>query len=189
MATQTRSWRPNNRQIVGTTLIALLAIAGGWVMAASFSITNGATETGAGAYHGTALLTFWSETAAGVGGQPGALPTALSTTIGTPTVLAGAAANYAVNTPTAGDIVHYWKFAETTAAPINTEVEMQFSVSTGAVPTVTQVTVFIETQASAPGATITYTLYYDLGAASSGTITLNSVTEVSLQCASVGNCP
>jgi hypothetical protein len=189
MALQQHRWRPKNRQIIGATAIALLALTGGWVMAASFSITDGSTETGAGAYHGTALMTYFSETSVGVGSEPGTLPTALSVTVGTPTVLAAAAANYAVNTPTSGDIVHYWKFAETTAAPTSTEVELQFTISTGAVPAVTQATVFIETQATAPAATITYTIYYDLGSPATATITLNSVTEVSLQCTAVGTCP
>ena len=189
MAQSKQKWRPRNRQIVGATVIAILALAGSWVMAASFSISNGNTETGGGAYHGTALLGFWSETTVGVGSEPGVLPAVLSTTIGTPTVLAGAAANYAVNAPTANDIVHFWKFAETNAAPINTEIQMQFTISSGAVPTVTQVTVYVETQAVAPVGTITYTIYYDLGSPSSGTITLNSVTEVNLQCSAVGTCP
>lgn len=189
MARTEHHWRPKNRQIIGATVIALLALAGSWVMAASFAITNGNVETGGGAYHGTALLAFWSESSVGVGSQPGPLPTLLSTTIGAPTVLAGAAANYAINAPVAGDVVHFWKFAETTAAPVNTEVQIQFTVSSGAVPVVTQVTVYIETQAVAPGATITYTLYYDLGSPVAGTITLNSVTQVGLQCSAVGTCP
>ncbi len=158
-------------------------------MAASFQVTNSTTETGGGNYHATNSIAYWTETAVGVSTQPGTLPTALSTTVGTPTVLAAAATNYAVNTPTLNDLAHYWKFSEATTAPVSTEVELQFTVSTGVSPTITQVTVYVETQTTAPGAAITFTLFYDLGSAASGTITLNAVTEISQQCGSVGTCP
>ncbi|MCI4366053.1 MAG: hypothetical protein L3K10_08395 [Thermoplasmata archaeon] len=177
------------RHILGGTIVAMLIIAGSWVMAASFAIQNGTTETGSGAYHGTAAIAYWTETAVGVGTQPGVLPAVLSGTAGTPTVLAGAATNYAVNAPTLNDIAHFWKFSEATTAPINTEVELQLTISTGAVPVITAVIVYVETQAVAPGSAITFTLYYDLGSPSSGTITLNAVTQISQQCAAVGTCP
>jgi len=182
---------PNMRRrlVWGGTIVALLAITGGWVMAASFSITNGSTETGAGSYHGTTSLAWWSEASVGVGTQPGTLPTALSVTAATPTVLPAAGTNYAINTPTAGDVVHFWKFTEANTAPVSTELELQFTVSTGAGPTVTQVTVYVESQATAPATAQTFVLFYDLGSPSSGTITLNSVTEIGQQCASVGSCP
>ena len=182
---------PNLRRrlVWGGTIVALLAITGGWVLAANFTITLGNTETGAGAYHPTALLTWWSEASVGVGTQPGVLPTVLSTTVATPTVLAAAGTNYAINAPTAGDVVHFWKFTEATTAPVNTELELQFTISTGAVPTVTQVTVYIESQAAAPATAQTFVLFYDLGSVSSGTIVLNAVTEIGQQCAAVGTCP
>ncbi len=182
---------PNMRRrlVWGGTIVALLAISGGWVMASSFTITQGNTETGAGSYHTTSALAWWTEASVGVGTQPGTLPTALSTTAGTPTVLSAAGSNYAINTPTAGDVVHFWKFTEATSAPTSTELELQFTISTGAGPTVTQVTVYVESQATAPATAQTFVLFYDLGSPASGTITLNSVTEIGQQCASVGSCP
>ncbi len=179
----------NRRLVWGGTLVALLAISGGWVLAASFSINLGSTETGAGTYHPTALLTYWAEASVGVGIQPTPLPTALSTTVGAPTTLAAAGTNYGVNTATAGDVAHYWKFTEATTAPASTELELYFSVSTGAGPTITTVTVYIETQATIPATAQTFVVYFDLGSPSGGTITLNSVTEISQQCAAVGTCP
>ncbi|HYA58467.1 MAG TPA: hypothetical protein VEH57_08445 [Thermoplasmata archaeon] len=168
--------------------MALLAISCGWVVA-SFTISLGNTETGAGAYHPTAALTWWAEASVGVGTQPGVLPTVLSTTVGTPTVLAAAGTNYAINAPTAGDVVHFWKFTEANTAPVNTELELQFTVSTGVVPTVTQITVYIESQAADPATAQTFVLFYDLGSPATGTITLNSVTEIGQQCSAVGTCP
>jgi len=189
MSTTDRTRRLTRRTVWIATAVAMAAVIGGWTVAASFSVQNGNTETGGGAYHGTSALTYWTESSVGVGSQPSPLPTALSTTVATPTVLAAAAANYAVNAPTATDVVHFWKFTESAGAPVSTELELQFTVSTGAVPVITQVTAYVETQATSPGAAIVFVLYYDLGSPSAGTITLNSVTEISQGCTAVGTCP
>ncbi len=188
MALANRTKKLRRATIWAATALAMVAVVGGWAMA-SLTITQGANETGGGEYHGAAALTYWSESASGLATQPGTLPTAVSTTVTAPTVLAGAATNYAVNAAVAGDVAQYWKFTETTAAPVSTEVEIQFTVSTGATPTVTSVTVYIETQTAAPGAAIVFTLYYDLGSPATGTITLNSVTQIDQQCSAVGTCP
>jgi hypothetical protein len=182
------SLRLKRRHVIGGTIVALLVVGGGWVMAASFAVQQGATETGSGMYHGTAALTYWSEATAGVTTQSGT-PPVLSTTIGTPTVLPAAGTSYGVNAPTLNDITHYWKFTEAITAPINTEIEMQISVSTGVVPAVTTVVVYVETQAAIPATAQTFVLYYDLGSAATATITLNSVTQISEACTAVGTCP
>lgn len=183
-----KTLRLKTRHVISGTIVALLIIGGSWVMAASFAVTQGPVETGGGVYHGTAALTYWTESGAGVGTQA-ATPTLLSTTAGTPTVLPARGTSYAVNTPLVNDITHYWKFSEATTAPVSTEVELELSVSTGAVPVVTSVVVYVETQATAPGTTQTFVLYFDLGSPATATITLNSVTQVSLQCSAVGTCP
>jgi len=157
-------------------------------MAASFAVNQGAVETGSGAYHGTAALTYWTETTAGVTTQAGT-PAVLSAIMATPTVLPAAGISYGVNAPTLNDVTHFWKFTEATTSPVSTELELEFTVSSGAVPVITLVTVYIQTQAVIPGTAVTFTLFYDLGSASSGTITLNSVTEISQQCGAVGTCP
>jgi hypothetical protein len=187
-STTGKPYRLKPRHVLGGTIVALLIIGGSWVMAASFAITQGPTETGSGVYHGTAALTYWTETASAVATQTGT-PALLSTTVGTPTVLPAAGTSYSVNAPTVNDITHYWKFTEATTAPASTEVELQLSVSVGVVPSVATVIVYIETQATVPGTAQTFLLYYDLGSPASGTITLNSVTQVSEQCAAVGTCP
>lgn len=56
-------------------------------------------------------------------------------------------------------------------------------------PTVTTVTVYVETQATVPATAQTFTLYYDLGSPATATITLNSVTQLGEQCSAVGTCP
>jgi len=189
MPSTERTRRLSRRTVWIATALAMAAVIGGWTMAAAFTVTNGNTESGGGAFHGTTSLTYWSETSVGVGSEPSALPTVLSTTVATPTVLAGAASNYAVNTPAATDVVHFWKFTEGAGAPASTELELQFTVSTGAGPTITQVTSYVETQATSPAGALVFTIYYDLGSPATGTITLNSVTEISQSCTSVGTCP
>jgi hypothetical protein len=188
MTTTGKPHRLKPRHVIGGTIVALLVLGGSWVMAASFAVTQGPVETGSGVYHGTSALTYWTEASAGVTTQT-STPTLLSTTVGTPTVLPAAGTSYALNTPTVNDITHFWKFTETTAAPVSTEVELMISVNTGAVPTVTTVVVYIETQATIPGTAQSFILYYDLGSPATATITLNSVTQVSEQCAAVGTCP
>jgi len=183
---QTHKLKP--RHVIGGTIVALLVLSGSWVMAASFAVTQGPTETGSGVYHGTSSLTYWTEATAGVSTQA-ATPPLLSTTVGTPTVLPAAGTTYGINAPVVNDITHYWKFTEVTTAPANTEVELMIAVSTGVVPTVTSVIVYVETQAVIPGTAQTFVLYYDLGSPASATITLNSVTQVSQQCSAVGTCP
>ncbi len=83
---QTHKLKP--RHVIGGTIVALLVLSGSWVMAASFAVTQGPTETGSGVYHGTSSLTYWTEATAGVSTQA-ATPPVLSTTVGTPTVLPG----------------------------------------------------------------------------------------------------
>jgi hypothetical protein len=183
-----KTFRPKPRHVLGGTIVALLVLGGSWVMAASFAVTQGPGEVGSGVYHGTTALAYWTETTAGVTTQA-ATPATLSTTAASPTVLPAVGQSYAVNAPTVNDITHFWKFSEATSAPVSTEIEMEISVSTGVVPTVTTVVVYVETQATIPGTAQTFTLYYDLGSPATATITLNSVTQVSEQCASVGNCP
>jgi len=189
MQTTARNSRIGRRTVVLATALAMAAVLGGWAMAASLTISNGTAENGAGAYHATNGLTYFAESAVGLASQPNTAPTALSTTIGTPTVLAGAATTYAINTPTAGDLEHFWKFTEAAGAPASTELELVFTVSTGATPTVAAVTAFVETQATSPGGALVFTMNYDLGSAASGTIVLNSVMEISQSCTAVGTCP
>jgi len=183
----TQQARVTRRTLLGGTLIAMLLLTGGWVASAAFTVTQGTTETGGGSYHSTSAIAFWTETSVGVTTVPGVAPAVLSTAVTPPTTLAGTATTYAINTPTGGDLAHYWKFTESAGAAVNTEVELAFTVSTGA--GITAVTSYVETQATAPGAAIVFSLLYDLGSPSGGTITLNSVTEVSQQCSAVGTCP
>jgi hypothetical protein len=67
-------------------------------------------------------------------------------------------------------------------------VELQFWISTGAVPSTVHLTLYIETQSTPPGGPLLFALFYDLGNPAGGTLTLNNVMELSQQCPSIGTC-
>lgn len=189
MSSSNRTSRVSRKTIWIATALAMAAVIGGWAAAASLSITQGTTETGGGAYHGASQISYWTEASVGLAIQPTPLPGAVSTSPASPTQLAGVATNYAINTPLAGDVSHYWKFTEAAGAPATTYLELQFTVSTGGGPTVTSIIAYIWTQGSSPVSAITFAFYFDLGSPSSGTITLNSVTEITQVCAGLNVCP
>ncbi len=181
--------RFTRRTVYVATAFTLLAVVAGFGLAASFTVTQGPAINGGGEYHATNSIAWWTEASAGVAVIQTPVPATLSATAATPTVLAGAATSYAVLAATANDVGQYWKFTEATTATVNTELEIAFTVSTGATPVVTTSIVYVETQAAAPGAAITFTIFYDLGSPATATITLNSVSELSQQCSAVGTCP
>lgn len=173
------------------TSLMILAFGGGFAMAA-ITVSSGSSETAAGQYNGASALSFWalaSGQPVGLSSTPGTVPTQIASAVGSPTVLAAAGQSYMVNAGTAGDVAQFFKFTETTGAPVNTEVELVFTVSTGSSPSIATTTVYIETQSAAPGSAQTFTLYYDLGSAASSSVVVNSVQVVSQQCNAVGTCP
>lgn len=161
----------------------------GYSLAAALTITSGPSETGNGNFESTTSIPWWTQASVGLSSIPTSVPTALSTTVGSPTVLAATGQAYMINTGVANDVNHFFKFTEAATAVANTELELVFTVSTGAGPTVTIVTVYVETQSTIPGSAQTFTLDYDLGSAGSGSIVLNSVQQVSQTCSAVGTCP
>lgn len=181
--------RVSVKAIYLATALSLAAFVGGYAMAGSLTVSSGGTESANGNYETTSSISWWTQSTVGLAAFPSGSPTTLSATATGPTVLGPSAQNYGINAGTAGDVAHYFKMTESTTAPVSTELEIVFSVSTGASPTVTTVTVFLETQTAAPSTAVTYTLYYDLGSAASASIVLNSVQQISQQCSSVGSCP
>jgi hypothetical protein len=174
----------SGRLIVLGTIIAMVTLGIGYAIA-SVTITN-TSESAGGTYVGGQAITGWALAAnpTSVVTIPSGL-SAVSTTVGTPSVLAGASASYAVGTVTAGDIGQIVRFSETAGAPVSTEIEIAYTLVTGAGTTST--TAYVETQATA-GA-YTYTFYLDAGSATSATVTITSVTEIAQECSAVGTCP
>lgn len=175
------------RTVYVATAVALITFGAGYAFAA-ISVTNG-TLTGGGNYVGNAALAYWSLSAGNptaIGVVPSAVPGSVSVTVGTPTVLPATATSYMVNTGTAGDIAQVLKYTETTAAPLNTEIEVTITVSAASV---ISTTVYVETQATALGANTVFTFYVDVGSASAATVTVSYAEQISQVCSAVGTCP
>jgi hypothetical protein len=181
--------RVSVKAIYLATALSLAAFVGGYAMAGSLTVSSGGTEAGSGNYETTSSISWWTQSTVGLAAFPSGTITTLSATATGPTTLAATGQSYGINAGTAGDVAHYFKMTESSGAPTSTELEIVFSISTGATPTINTVTVFIESQGTAPSSAQTYTLYYDLGSAASASIVLNSVQQISQQCSSVGSCP
>lgn len=189
MADKKSRMRFPRKTVYVATAFALLVVVAGFGIAQTLTITQGIAEQGQGVYHGTNQIAWWTETDAGVSVLPTNPFGTLSTTVGTPTPLASTTTSYGINTQVGNDEAQFWKFTEDTTAVVNTELEIAFTVSTGSSPVVATDTVFVQTQTADPGTALTFSLFYDLGSASSGTIVLNSVTEITQQCSVPGTCP
>lgn len=168
--------------------LVLAVFASGYAVAAGLTIVNGTAENGSGVYHtATNSPPWWSESAVGFNLVPAGLTT-LSGSAAAPTRLAAASSSYAINGPTTSDVGHHWNFQETTAATVNTELELQFELATGGGGGYTLQTVFVETQTSAPGSTLTFTMWFDLGTGDSSP-RADNVQVIWLVCSAVGTCP
>ena len=181
--------RVSARAIYVVTALTIAAFVGGFAMAGSLTIFNGTPEAANGNYEATTNIAWWSQASVGLSATPSSTLTVLSSTVSSPTTLATSNQAYLANSGTAGDVAHFFKMSETSSAPINTELEIVFTISAGSTPVITTVTLFVETQSAAPSGTLTFTIYYDLGSASSASVVLNSVQQISQVCGSLGNCP
>lgn len=168
------------------TILLMVVFGSGYALAAGLTITNGAGENGSGVYHtATNAPVWWTESSVGVSNAPAGTVSVTGSTPAAPQVLAGAAATYGINAITVGDVAQFWKITEAAGATANSELEISFTVVTGAGSTV--VTVYMETQAAPPGSTV-FTFYDDVGSGSSGPV-INNVQVIWLQCSAVGTCP
>ena len=170
--------------LVAFVLIAVIALAA----ALTFRITL-STETVSGVQTPTHFLTNWQQTGSQAGNVPGFVPAILSANPAAPTRLPAGSARYMANAGVAGHIAVVWVFSETVGMAVNTEIELSFVAHYLVVATATavSVTLYIETQAAAIGATNTYTIYYDTGVAAG--ITYQSQFSLSQVCTAVGTCP
>ena len=175
--------RISGRLIGVATIVAMVTFGAGFALA-SLTVSNSTGSTGNGNYLSDSSLAYWGLSATNpttVGVAPSGGLTAVSTTLATPSQLNGGGGTlYSVGTVTTGDIVQILRFSETTSAPLSTEVEINFSISTGSGLTTT--TAYIETQASAPGSTLTYSFYLDAGSAASSSVMINYAIQISQQC-------
>jgi hypothetical protein len=159
-----------------------------WAAAAGIRIVP-STETWAGLQSPTEELNDWKETGAVLSVTPTPKPAALGTAAGAPTRLAAAAAGYLLDAGTAGDTALAWSFSEAVGLGTNLEIELDFTIhwTRGGTAEASTLTVYVETQATAIGAAVVFTFYFDAGAATG--ILFASEYALSQSCATVGACP
>jgi len=182
--------RPRPRGRYRTLLALAIAL---WALVAagtavSLEFTHSG-ETAAGSTNAGEFLTHFQQTGSAATTTPAPLPAVLSASAAAPTVLGGASTRYLVNAGVAGDQASDWTFTETVGIALNLEIELRFQVTyaVGAVTTTFAATAYVESQAAAPGATLTFTVYWDSGHATG--VVLQSELEVSQACPAVGTCP
>jgi hypothetical protein len=166
-------------------VVALFAIG---TVSAAFVIQN-STGAAGGVQNGSAFLAHWQQTGVVSSATPVPVPAALSTVAATPTRLPNGAIPYRMDAAARGDPAVEWIFSETTGIAVNQEIEIDFDVEFtlgGATHTATG-SVYLESQAAAIGAALTFDLYWDSGAATG--ITFVSESQISQACAAVGTCP
>jgi len=173
----------------GWVVLAIVAVllAGGLALG-SFAVRANSGRAGGEQNPATGLADF-TETGVSSSATPLALPAVLSALPATPTRLAAAGTSYLLNPGTGGDEAAEWTFSERVGILANQELEISFSVeySLGAVTHTTAFTAYLETQATAPRASVTFTIFWDAGTTTG--VTLLSEAEIAQTCSGVGTCP
>ncbi|MCI4363884.1 MAG: hypothetical protein L3K13_06255 [Thermoplasmata archaeon] len=168
-------------------IVLLLGVLLGYSAAGSLTVLH-ANETGEGAYAAETTVNGWTWLGVSYWTVPNPAPTQLSHTVGTPTVLGGASASYSVNAATAGHAALSWNYTEQALLPISTEFEFTFKVGTSALPSVSIVKAYIETQFLHLFA-LNFDLFFDLGTGSSTSLPIDTIQLTVQQCSSIGTCP
>jgi len=168
-------------------LLCAAALAGAGVAFAAISVTHHVL-TATGTDVSETNLPWWTEWGLTTGTIPATVPPAGGTTAAAPVVLAGSAATYTIGTAVAGAAAILFVFNESISAPVSTEIEIAVTVGVGGAA-MTNGTVYMESQASAPATVLTFTFYLDTGATTTTAILVQTLVEVTQQCASVGSCP
>ncbi|MCI4335713.1 MAG: hypothetical protein L3K17_00740 [Thermoplasmata archaeon] len=167
--------------VVGLTL-------SGFVAAGSLKVTKGPTEHEIGNYVAASNVgTWWSVVKLATTTLPSG-PTAPSNTTAAPTVLpSNGTVSYGLNGGASGGAALLWIFQALVTAPLNTEIELELNYSLSG--NTSRFTVYLETPSSAFSGTLDVRLYYSIAASALSGGTIQSVTELSAKCLTVGTCP
>jgi hypothetical protein len=165
-----------------------ILLASALIGAVSFQMTL-SSETVSGLQNTAQFLTHFQQVGATFTATPLPVPAVVSAAPAAPTRLPGASAGLMVNAGVAGHEAASWVFHETVGVALNTEIELRFQVgyTVGAATGNFSVAEYVETQAAAPAATLTFTLYWDSGQTTG--VTILSQLELSQVCTAVGTCP
>lgn len=172
----------------GLALLVALALAVGACGFALAALTvTSAAMTASGASVNTTGLAHWYQVQAQTATIPTTVPTQVSSTVGTPTVLPYASTNYTINSATAGDPAVVFVVHETSGLAARTELELTFSISVGGSPATSTVKAYVESQAMAMP--LTFGFFFDTGTISIAHATITSVQLTNQACSAVGTCP
>jgi hypothetical protein len=180
--------RTRRRWAVASLVAGLALFTAVGVAALGIPIVHG-NETAAGQGDATTYLTDWQQTGSLLGAVPAPLPAVLSAVNTAPTLLPTANTAYLVAAGIIGHEAAEWTFTESPGIgkSLEIEIDLQIQASVGAVVTTHAYTLYVETPAVALGATYTFTVYWDAGAAAG--VTLVSQFALSQACVAVGTCP
>lgn len=171
-----------------TLAIAAALVLTSGLVAASFVVHSTSGEAG-GVRTPAEFLTDWQQTGVASSVTPAPVPVALSSAVGAPTRLPMAAASFALDAGVAGHSALEWTFSETVGMAVNQEVELAFVIhyAVGGVPDTVSLTLYVESQATAIAAALTFDLYWDAGAAAG--VAFVSESQISQGCVALGSCP
>ena len=183
-----RSARVRRRLAAGAVVLGALLLATALAAAVGLRIVP-SPESFSGAKSPATYLADWTPTGTTLSTTPTPASARLSVAVGTPTRLPAAATAYLVTAGTAGDTALAWTFTEAVGIPVDLEVELAFTVhwTHAGTAEASSVAVYVETQAAAIRAPITFTLYFDAAAATG--VVFASQYELSQACGAVGACP
>jgi hypothetical protein len=171
-----------------TLVLAVALLVGTGALAASWVVTH-STGTAGGERNGSVFLTDWQQTGVLSSTTPNPLPALVSLAVATPTRLPAVATPYRLDAGAVGNLAVEWTFSESVGLTVNQELEVSLTVQylVGAVTHTVGLVVFLESQAVGIAAPLTFTFYWDSGAATG--VTFGSESQISLGCAAVGTCP
>lgn len=174
--------RSIGRVVYITIAVAAVAFTAGLVVAAAAGISPVFTTQNANENVATTSTISWLTLGTpALELVPSPAPAAASSSVGTPTLLSSGS-SLGIGAVSAWGEAESFSLAYANA-PASTEMEWQLWVNSTNVSTLT---IYLETPSTAASGSVTF--YYELAPAG-GTFTLNQVTSVVQQCASVGSCP
>lgn len=180
---------PTRRGLIAVTAVAavsLLALSG-YAFALAFTVSKGPAEHAIGNYvAGTNLGTWWTLQKLSTATVPtGALTPGNASA--TPSTLPGnGSVSYSLNGKSGASAL-VWIFQVTTAAPVGQEIELQLNYSFSG--NTSRFVIYLSTPGSALSGTVTARVYFASSAPTLTGGTIQSVTEFTAKCVSLGRCP
>lgn len=182
--------RPTRRGTLlalATVSVAIVLGVSGYAVALSLTVTKGPTEHAIGNYvAGSNLGSWWTLQKLATGTVPGTA-TSPSNLSASPTTLPPSGnVSYSVNGRTGASAL-FWVFQVTTAAPSGQELELRLNYSLSG--NTSRFVVYLSLPAGGLSGTLGVRVYFATAAPALTGGTIQSVTEFTAKCTSLGRCP